>query len=189
MATGSVKRVFTTSQVPNTTTTFYALGTTSTGTGTTFPVYDPQVYIVGSVLHGACWNDYAEYRKTSQKVEAGRCIVENGDGSLSLSTQRLQSGAEIVSDTFGFAIGATEECKTPIAVSGRVLAYGDKPANEFTIGAPVCSGENGTISEMTEEEARNYPWLIIGTVSAIPQEETWGTNNVKTNGRIWIRVR
>jgi hypothetical protein len=39
---------------------------------------------------GAAWNDYAEYRKCSEKVEPGRCIVENGDGSLSLSTKRLQ---------------------------------------------------------------------------------------------------
>lgn len=170
-------------------TKFYVTGSISSTTNSDHAVFHTQVYVQTGVLHGACWNDYAEYRETSEVIEPGRCIVENGDGTLSLSTQRMQPGAEIVSDTFGFAIGETDKCRTPIAVSGRVLAYGDKPANEFTIGAPVCAGENGTISEMTDDEARAYPWLIIGTVSAIPQEEYWGTGNIQIDGRIWIRVR
>jgi hypothetical protein len=29
----------------------------------------------------------------------------------------------IISDTYGFAIGETEKCKTPVAVAGRVLAH------------------------------------------------------------------
>ena len=41
----------------------------------------------------------------------------------------------------------------------------------------------------TAEEAREYPWCIIGTVSAVPTYETWGQANVKVNGRIWIRIR
>jgi len=32
-------------------------------------------------------------------------------------------GCEIVSDTFGFAIGQSEKANTPTAASGRVLAY------------------------------------------------------------------
>lgn len=175
--------------VSSTSTTFYVTGSTATTENSDPAVFSTSVYITNNVLHGAAWNDYAEYRSTDEIIEAGRCIIENGDGTLALSTKRMQGGAEIVSDTFGFAIGETDKCRTPIAVSGRVLAYGDKPANEFSIGAPVCSGENGTISEMTEDEARNYPWLIIGTVSAIPQEEYWGTQQVPTKGRIWIRIR
>ena len=101
----------------------------------------------------------------------------------------MQAGAEIVSDTFGFAIGQTEKCQTPIAVTGRVLAYPYEDIDKYKPGMPVCSGPNGTVSLMTEAEARNFPWLIIGTVSAIPQEKTWGTNNVSTENRIWIRVR
>jgi hypothetical protein len=42
---------------------------------------------------------------------------------------------------------------------------------------------------MSDEEARNYPWCIIGTVSGIPQEEYWGANKVSTKGRVWIRVK
>jgi len=42
---------------------------------------------------------------------------------------------------------------------------------------------------MTDEEARDYPWLIIGTVSAIPKELYWGEHNVPVKNRIWVRIR
>lgn len=141
-------------------------------------------------LYGAVWNDYAEYR-TSNIKEPGRCIKEVGNDTLVLSTERLQPGCEIVSDTFGFAIGETKKAQTPIAASGRVLAYPLEDREEFRnhIGEPVCSGPNGTVSIMTKEEIQEYPHCIIGTISAIPDYETWGTNNVAVNGRIWIRIK
>ena len=77
----------------------------------------------GTRLYGAVWNDYAEYRETKENIEPGRCVREVGDGLLILTTERLQKGCEIVSDTFGFAIGKSEKCQTPTAASGRVLAY------------------------------------------------------------------
>jgi len=125
--------------------------------------------------YGAVWNDYAEFRETKEKIEPGRCIKEIGDDTLELTTERLQKGCEIVSDTFGFAIGESETAKTPTAASGRVLAYPYEDKEEFKkhIGDPVCSGPNGTISIMTEEEARLYPWCIIGTISAVPDYEIW----------------
>ena len=152
-------------------------------------VYNTNIYTQSNVLYGAAWNDYAEYRETEIEIEPGRVVVENGDDTLSLSTERMQPGAEIVSDTFGFAIGETEKSKTPIAASGRVLAYPHEPRRTYKPGQPVCSGPNGTVSQMTDEEARAYPWLIIGTVSAVPEYETWGEGKVKVNGRIWIRIR
>lgn len=142
-----------------------------------------------SKVYGAVWNDYAEYRETKSEIVAGRVVREVGDGTLELATERLMRGCEIVSDTYGFAIGETEHCQTPIAVSGRVLAYTDKPRETFEIGAPVCSGPNGTVSQMTEEEEMRYPSRIIGTVSEIPTYEEWGTGHVKVDGRIWIRIR
>lgn len=175
--------------VNNQTTKFYVAGPTTTSASSA-AIFNTQVYVQNNVLYGAAWNDYAEYRERKGKyVSPGRCVVENGDGSLLQSTKRLQPGAEIVSDTYGFAIGKTNKCKLPIAVSGRVLAYPYEDINTYKVGAPVCSGPNGTISQMTDEEARLYPWLIIGTVSSIPTEKTWGANNVKINGRIWIRVK
>lgn len=147
--------------------------------------------ITGSKVYGAVWNDYAEFRICDEDFRPGQVVLENGDDTLSIASKRLQRGCSIVSDTFGFAIGETDEAKCPIAVSGRVLAYGYESREEFKkhIGWPVCSGPNGTVSIMTEEEEEKYPSRIIGTISAVPDYETWGTGNVKVDGRIWIKVR
>ena len=68
---------------------------------------------------------------------------------MKLTTERLMPACEIVSDTFGFAIGETDECKTPIAATGRVLAYTYEDRYSFELGDAVCSGPNGTVSKMT----------------------------------------
>ena len=140
-------------------------------------------------LYGAVWNDYAEFRE-GDTIDAGRCVVEVGDDTLITSTERMMPGANITSDTFGFAIGETEQAKTPIAVSGRVLAYPYESREEFkkNVGRPVCSGPNGTVSIMTDEEYRSKGYCAIGTISAVPDYEEWGTGKVKVNGRVWIKV-
>ena len=141
-------------------------------------------------IYGAVWNDYAEFRWSKQKnIKSGHVVIETGKGDLVLSSKRMQPGGNIVSDTYGFAIGETKKCKTPIAVSGRVLAYPYEDRDSYQAGDPVCSGPNGTISKMTREEVREYPDRIIGTVSEIPDYEVWGTGNVKVNNRIWIKVK
>ena len=154
-------------------------------------------------FYGAVWNDYAEFRETKDNIQPGRCIKEIGDDTLELTTDRLERGCEIVSDTFGFAIGETKKAKTPTAASGRVLAYlyEDRELAKNKIGWPVCSGPNGTVSIMTEEEEEKYPSRIIGTISAVPDYEIWYANceqdnkdgykprEIKVDGRIWIRVR
>lgn len=140
------------------------------------------------VLYGAAWNDYAEYR-SSDPIEPGRVICETGNGTLKLSTERLQPGANIVSDTFGFAIGETENCKTPIAVSGRALVYTYEDRYSYEAGDPVCAGPGGTVSKMSREEVMMYPDRIVGIVSEIPEYERWGTGNVEVKNRIWIKVK
>lgn len=141
-----------------------------------------------NVLQGAAWNDYAEYRE-SDCQDPGRVICENGDDTLSIATRRMQPGANVVSDTFGFSIGKTDQAKTPIAVSGRVLVYPYEDRNSYAPGDAVCAAPNGTVSKMTREEIREYPECIVGTVSAIPNYETWGEGNIAVNGRIWIKVK
>ena len=148
-----------------------------------------QGYLHATKVYGAVWNDYAEYRQTHHKVRPGQCVYEKGDGSLAISYERMMPGANIVSDTFGFAIGETDKCKTPLAVSGRVLAYPYESKETYNPGDAVCSGPNGTISKMTRAEIRDYPERIVGTVSEIPTYEVWGSGNIKVNGRIWIKVR
>lgn len=167
-------------------------GTTTTTTTTSFATAitaNPSTgALTATSVYGAVWNDYAEYRQ-SDITESGRVICENGDDTLSLATERLQPGASVISDTFGFAIGETETAKTPIAVSGRVLVYPYEDRNSYKPGDAVCAAPNGTVSKMTREEVREYPERIVGTVSAIPEYETWGEGNVPVNGRIWIKVK
>lgn len=151
--------------------------------------YNDNIKIYNNVLFGAAWNDYAEYRK-GESLKPGTCVIEVGDGTLTPSTERLQRGASIVSDTFGFAIGQTEECQLPIAVCGRVLAYTYQDKKEYHAGDPVCTGPNGTIDKMTDEEVQKYPDRIIGFVSEIPTYMIWkGNINIAVDDRIWIRVK
>ena len=173
--------------VSATTSKIYVSGVSSAGASTLY--CNTSVYCSGSVLYGAAWNDYAEFRNTKEKIEAGRCVAENGDGTLSISTNRLIPGCDIVSDTFGYAIGKTDVATTPLAMTGRVLAYPYEDRDSYKPGDAVCSGPNGTVSKMTRKEIINYPDRIIGTVSEIPTYDTWGAGNVSVNGRIWIRIR
>lgn len=139
-------------------------------------------------LYGAVWNDYAEYRPASITTP-GYVVREDKSGIMQLADDRLLPACEIISDTFGFAIGETDECKTPIAATGRVLAYPYEDRNSYELGDPVCSGPGGTVSKMSREEVRLYPERMLGYVSEIPSYKTWGSGNVEVNGRIWIRVK
>lgn len=165
----------------------YVAGVTLSGASTLY--CNTSVYCTGSVLYGAAWNDYAEYREVNETIEPGRVVIETGKGDLILATERLQPGAEVISDTYGFCIGETKNSKTPIAVTGRVLVYTLEDRKLFAAGDPVCAGPNGTVSLMTRDEVREYPDRIIGTVSEIPTYDTWGAGNVKINNRIWIRIK
>lgn len=164
-------------------------GCSSTNAGMTMTINTRTGVLRGNKLWGAVWNDYAEFRE-GDTIESGKCVIEVGDDTLITSTERMMPGANITSDTFGFAIGETEQAKTPIAVSGRVLAYPYESYEEFkkNIGRPVCSGPNGTVSIMTDEEYKNKGYCAIGTISAVPDYEEWGTGKVKVNGRVWIKV-
>lgn len=146
--------------------------------------------ITGSKVYGAVWNDYAEFRATAEDIiQPGYVTYSDDQGRLYKTTERLQAFEGIVSDTFGFAIGKTDSAKTPLAVAGRVLAYTDKGKSEFHSGDTVCAGPHGTVSKMTREEIIAYPDRIVGVVSEIPTYDTWGTGNVKVDGRIWIRLK
>ena len=140
-------------------------------------------------IYGAVWNDYAEYRKQLYEIEPGRVVRDLNSGHVVLTEERLIPGAQVVSDTFGFAIGETKECRTPLAVSGRVLVFTTQDRYKYNAGDAVCSGPHGTVDIMTREEIQKYPDAIVGIVSEIPTYDTWGQNEVAVQGRIWIKVR
>lgn len=152
------------------------------------------IWVEGNSVTGAVWNDYAECRE-ADTIEPGYVLIEKGDDTLTKSTERLQSFAGVSSDTWGFSQGETEKAKTPIAVAGRVLVYTYRDRNEYRPGDCVCAAQGGTIDIMTREEIINYPDRIVGTVSNVPNYETWGGGEgadrdpVSVNGRIWIKVK
>jgi len=145
-------------------------------------------------LHGTLANDYAECRQANV-IDGGYCVTETSSGMMTKTWARLQPGCRLTSDTYGTLIGESDEAKTPIAVSGRVLAYPYRDISEYHLGDAVCSAPDGKIDVMTREEIREYPERIIGTVSEIPTYDVWygGNQNdpekIPVNGRIWIYVR
>lgn len=142
-------------------------------------------------VYGAVWNDYAEYREGPDCAFPGEVVCEKGDDTLVICDEDMAAGCYIVSDTFGFAIGQTKKANLPVAVSGRVLAYTteDRMTYKDAIGRPVCGTKGGKIRLMTNEEAAQFPWKILGTVSSVPEYKTWGEKEVEVNGRIWVKVR
>ena len=139
-------------------------------------------------VYNAVFNDYAECRTTID-LTPGHVVVDQDDGSLACSSKRLQPGAQVISDTYGHLMGETDKAKTPIAVAGRVLVYTYQPRENYHAGMAVCSAPDGTVDIMSRVEICEYPDCIIGIVSEIPQYETWGSDNVKVDGRIWIKVK
>lgn len=144
--------------------------------------------IKAAQVYAAVFNDYAECRQTID-LSPGHVVIDNDDGSLSCSSARLQSGAQVISDTYGNIMGETPKCRTPIAVAGRVLVYPYQNRESYHAGMAVCSAPDGTVDIMTREEIRDYPDCIVGIVSEIPQYEKWGSNQVDVDGRIWIKVK
>ncbi len=163
------------------------IGSTAASIRTNGGIYAAKNIWAAKVFN-AVFNDYAEYRTTID-LKPGRVVVDNDDGSLSCASERLQPGAQVISDTFGHAMGGTSECQTPLAVAGRVLVYPYQARENYHAGMAVCSAPNGTVDIMTREEIKEYPDCIVGIVSEIPQYETWGSDNVNVNGRIWIKIK
>ncbi len=153
-----------------------------------------QIWCQGDSVTGAVWNDYAECREADIQ-EAGYVMIEKGDDTLTKSTERMQPFAGVSSDTWGFSQGETEKAKTHIAVAGRVLVYPYRPREEYKSGDCVCAAPGGTVDIMTPNEVALHPDRIVGTVSCVPNYETWGGGEladrdpVQVNGRIWIKVR
>lgn len=145
--------------------------------------------IQATSVKGAVWNDIAEFREVEPSdLEPGTVVYEKGDDKMVRTQARLCLGCGIISDTYGFSMGETEEARCPIAIAGRVLAKYSGEKKDYSIGQAVCSGPEGRVSPMTRKEIQEYPDAIIGYVSTFPTYSHWGSGNVETKGRVWIRL-
>ena len=145
---------------------------------------DVGIYVSSKgIMHGAAWNDYAEKRRVLSLANPGDVVCENGDGTLSLSEERLQACPYVVSDTYGFVIG--EDKDVPLAVAGRALV---KVSDEHvSVGDCLCAGQDGKAYVMSRPEVMAYPDRILGIVTEVPDYDEW--NGVKINNRVWIKIK
>ena len=173
------------------------------GTGSSawrFKIDNSGYCYASSRLYNAVWNDFAEFREGTTE-EPGRVVAATETSNkVSLTTERLQPVAHVISDTYGSSVGSSDIAKTPIGVSGRVLVYPYQDKNNYHVGDCLCAAPGGTADIMTREEIIRYPDRIIGIVDEIPQYEIWNASlsltseaksetNIQVNGRIWIYVR
>ena len=148
--------------------------------------------IWGNIVHGAVWNDYAEYRHCADdSITPGTVLMEDGRGNLIVADDRV-AGAYVYSDTFGFALGENDQNKTPVALAGRVLAkvWSGENRAKLLPGVAVCAGPAGTVRRMRTLEKILHPDCILGYVSEVPTYEIWhGSNDIFVNNRVWIRIK
>lgn len=155
-----------------------------TKTVRTFKLDDSGIYITGNgVMHGAAWNDFAEYRQSDTDFTPGTIVCDDEGGFVTESKERLQRCSYVVSDTYGMVIG-DRKGNVPVAVAGRVLANVDC---DVEIGDCLCATEGGKATKMSRLEIANYPDRILGIVSEIPTYAEW--NGVEVKERVWVKIK
>lgn len=175
----------------------WANSRTENGVDWQFYIASDRYFHCNTRIYNAVWNDFAEYRQ-GETTEGGRVVCDDNTGIMKITTQRMQPAARIISDTYGFAVGESDNCKTPIGVGGRVLVYPYQDRNNYKVGDSLCAAPGGTVDIMTREEIMLYPDRIIGIVSEIPNYETWenklsgdgaANTSIEVKGRIWAYVK
>ena len=149
----------------------------------------PAFYCEGGV-YGAVWNDLADAIPLGEGdiVEAGYCYCFDGEHYTKTSEYMQQSYIGIHSDTYGFKMGTEEgKEKLDVAVSGFVLAYVDK---EYPVGTPLTCTKDGYLTEISKEDKRDNPEMVIAKYWKSEPNDEWGTDTrkVKVNGRKWVKV-
>jgi hypothetical protein len=146
--------------------------------------------ITAAKVFNAVFNDYAEYRLCAENIKPGYIVTEddaNCDYVKLCKTKHPKSKMFVVSDTFGACMGE-EKKSVPVGLTGRVLVYVSNK-EKLKVGDIVGCANNGMARKISKIEAIFHPQRILGTVSSIPTYDTWGTDNIKVNGRVWINVR
>ena len=141
---------------------------------------------------------YSELRKVQGEYSPGMIFVENGEGVLVKSSERLQGCGYILADGITNIISGFEELEIgiPVAIAGRVLTYVNDKEN-IALGDILCAGENGYADKMSEEEIIKYPHRILGEVVEIPTYETYKVSITDTDSfkeiqirdRVWVKLK
>ena len=144
--------------------------------------------ITATRVYGAVYNDYQEYRAQVEYIKPGYVQLSNNGKLYKQNKDRQRNVQGVVSDVFGFQIGEQNQNQLPVQVSGRALVYAENK-KRLKVGDQVCTTKNGTVRKMKWWEKLLFPEQIVGFVDEIPSYSTWGSSNVRVDGRIWIRVK
>jgi hypothetical protein len=148
---------------------------------------NPDQQIIASKIWNSVWNDIADFQDLNDSLVYGKCYFDTYDGAKICKERCQESVIGIASDTFGYALGATNN-KVPIAISGWVLANVDQ---EYRSGIPLTNSDNGDLTEMTLEEKQNYPERIVAIYKKKERSEFWGPEGkeIKVNNRHWVKIK
>ena len=147
--------------------------------------------IRGAKVYNVVWNDFVDRIPVDSDcdLEFGRCYCFDGE-KYTKSSEYMQPGyIGIHSDTAGFEIGYKGKSKELCcSVVGFVLAYVDR---EYRPGTALTCTEDGVLTEMKEEDKREWPERIVATYWKDEPSDMWGLGDekVKVNGRKWVKVR
>jgi hypothetical protein len=146
-------------------------------------------YLYASKVYDAVWNDIADFQELAGEHIAGKCYYDTPSGALVCDTRCQKGVIGILSDTYGFGVGAREDINyAPFAVCGWVLAYVNGTPE---IGDALTSDIDGNLVVMTPSEKSSYPERIVATYKKPETSETWGPDGqqISVNGRHWVKVK
>lgn len=164
------------------------------------PLADSALSVIGSIystgnmtankVFHAVWNDISDAIEVQDDcdVEPGKCYYFDGEKYYQTIHYCQKAIIGIHSDTAGDILGRKGKHKElDIAIGGFVLAYVDK---EYSPGTILTSSVDGYLTEMSREDAVNYPERLVGTYWKPEKEEFWGPeeSKIKVNGRHWIKI-
>lgn len=147
--------------------------------------------IVGDGVYNAVWNDMVDAINVPEDTVLEPGYAYRFDGEHYLKTEQyMDSGfIGIHSDTYGFGVGGdTSEKQLRVAIAGFVLAYVDK---DYNPGTPLTCTENGYLTELSLEDMKRAPYMLVGTFWKPEFNSVWGdpVRYADVNGRKWVKVR
>lgn len=170
---------------------FRTTGSNDTSSGGTFYVgsTDPSAvmrlnyngYFYATKIYNSVYNDLAECFIPIDDIkyeEVKYRIAEiNEDGKVRLATKESNMVVGIVSTSYGYLLGGSEEevkssKKIPIGLSGTLWVDAEDSVNVSYMGRFVCSGDNGkaVIIPKGKSSTAKYEGAVVGKVVNIDEE-------------------
>lgn len=145
-------------------------------------------YFHATRIYNAIYNDIVDFHDLNDELLSGKCYYDTPNGAK-ICNRRCKKGIiGMASDTYGFALGSPHKSKVPIAIGGWVLAFVDK---KYETGTVLTNDKKGNLTKMKWWEKLFHPERIAGIYHKKEENEFWGPkeNNIKVNGRHWIKVK